>query len=71
MSDKVTLEESCVMSNEEIFNKNIKIAFKLVQQYKNAGIELEDLKQMSLMGLWKAVITYKEDKRIHDSNICL
>ena len=48
----------------EIFNSNIKIAYKIAQQYKNCGIECEDLKQMCLLGLWKATITYKNDKGI-------
>lgn len=50
------------MTNEEIFNQNINIAYKLTQQYKNCGIEYDDLKQICLLALWKAVITYKNDK---------
>lgn len=50
------------MTNEEMFNQNIKIAYKLVQQYKDCGIEIEDLKQICLLALWKATQTFKSDK---------
>ena len=46
------------MTNEELFNKNINIAYKLAWQYKNSGIDMEDIKQICLYALWKAVITY-------------
>lgn len=49
------------MTNEELFNKNINIAYKLAWQYKNSGIDMEDIKQICLYALWKAVITYKEN----------
>ena len=50
------------MTNEEVFNKNKNIAYKIASNYKNCGVEQEDLKQMCLIGLWKAVITYKKGK---------
>lgn len=50
------------MTKEERFHKNIKIAYKITQHYRFCGIEYEDLKQICLYGLWKAVLTYKEDK---------
>ena len=50
------------MTNEEMFNRNINIAYKIAQKYRNSGIEYEDLNQMCLLGLWKATITYKKEK---------
>lgn len=50
------------MTNEELFNKNINLAYKNVQIYKNCGIEYEDLMQLCLYGLWKSVLTYKVEK---------
>lgn len=47
------------MTNEEMFTANTKIAYKIAWQYKSCGIEFEDLKQICLLGLWKAVITFK------------
>lgn len=52
------------MTNEEMFNNNIKLAYKNAQRYKNCGIEHEDLQQICLYALWKAVLTYKQEKGI-------
>ena len=47
------------MTNEEMFNKNIKIAYKVANKYRDNYInEIEDIKQTALLGLWKAVSTY-------------
>ena len=50
------------MTNEEmneIFNKNIKITYKIANQYRiNYPEEYEDIKQIALLGLWKAVQNY-------------
>lgn len=48
------------MTNEEMFEKNIRIAYKIANRYKiNYLSEYEDIKQMALLGLWKAVLTFK------------
>ena len=47
------------MTNEEMFNKNINIAYKIANKYLiNYANEYEDIKQVALMGLWKAVLTF-------------
>ena len=47
------------MTKEEMFNKNIKIAYKIANRYLiNYANEYEDIKQLALMGLWKAVSTF-------------
>ena len=47
------------MTNEEMFNKNIRIAYKIANRYlTNYASEYEDIKQIALMGLWKAVLTF-------------
>ena len=47
------------MTKEEMFNKNIKIAYKIANRYlTNYASEYEDIKQIALMGLWKAVSTF-------------
>lgn len=50
------------MTNEERFKQNIKIAYKIAWKYRNTGIEFDDLKQICLLGLWKAILTYKIEK---------
>ena len=50
------------MTKEEIFELNIKLAYKMAWKYKNCGIEFEELKQICCMGLWKAILTYKCEK---------
>lgn len=47
------------MTKEEMFNKNIKLAYKVANKYKiNHYEEFEDIKQIALLGLWKAVTNY-------------
>lgn len=49
------------MTNEELFNTNIKIAYKIASTYLvNHKNEYEDIKQLALLGLWKAVLTFKD-----------
>lgn len=55
------------MTKEEIFNNTTAIAYKIAWSYRGCGIEIDDLRQMCLLGLWKAVITFKEGK---GANIC-
>lgn len=48
------------MKNEEIFYNNIKLAYKIANKYFiNHKNEYEDIKQVALIGLWKAVLTFK------------
>ena len=48
------------MTNKEIFNNNINIAYKIANKYLiNYRNEYEDIKQVALLGLWKAVLTFK------------
>ena len=47
------------MTNEEMFEKNIKIAYKIANRYRiNYLSEYEDIKQIALLALWKAVLTF-------------
>lgn len=50
------------MTNDEMnemFNKNINIAYKIANMYRiNYPNEYEDIKQVALMGLWKAIQHY-------------
>lgn len=47
------------MTKEEMFNKNIKLAYKIANKYRiNHSNEIEDIKQIALIGLWKAVTRY-------------
>ena len=49
------------MTNEEMFNKNTNIAYKIANRYLvNYANEYEDIKQVALMGLWKAVLTFND-----------
>lgn len=49
------------MTKEEMFNKNTKIAYKIANRYlKNHSEEIEDIKQVALLGLWKAVLNYNK-----------
>lgn len=52
------------MTNEELFNQNVKLAYKIAWSYKSCGVEFEDVKQMCLLGLWKAVKTFRNDKGV-------
>lgn len=48
---------------EEFFHKNINLAYKIANRYRyNYFYEMEDIKQIALCALWKAVIKYEEDK---------
>lgn len=47
------------MTNEEIFNKNTRLAYKIANGYLiNYSREYEDIKQIALLGLWRAVLNY-------------
>lgn len=50
------------MTNEEMnemFNKNVNIAYKIANRYRiNYPEEYEDIKQIALLGLWKAIQHY-------------
>ena len=50
------------MTNEEMnemFNKNVNIAYKIANKYRtNYPEEYEDIKQVALLGLWKAIQCY-------------
>lgn len=47
------------MTKEELFNQNIRLAYYIAIKYKtNHQDELEDIKQVALMGLWKAILKY-------------
>ncbi len=47
------------MTNEEMFNQNKKLAYKIASQYLiNYKNEYEDIKQIALLGLWKAILTF-------------
>ena len=50
------------MTNEELFNENIKLAYYMAKKYSNVKIEKEDLIQIALLGLWKAAKSYNSDK---------
>ena len=44
------------MTNEEIFNNNINIAYKIANQYLlNYADEIEDIRQIALMELWRCI----------------
>ena len=52
------------MTKEEMFNDNIKLAYKIANKYKVNNInEQEDIEQVALIGLWKAVLNYNMNKR--------
>lgn len=47
------------MTKEELFNQNIKLAYYIANRYRTNYLhEIEDIKQISLLGLWKAVNKY-------------
>lgn len=49
------------MTNEEMFIQNQRIAYKVAKPYYiNNKEDFEDIKQVALLGLWKAVLTYKK-----------
>lgn len=44
------------MTNEEIFNNNVNIAYKIVNRYRtNYYEEIEDIRQIALMELWRCI----------------
>lgn len=44
------------MTNEEIFNNNINIAYKIANRYLlNYADEIEDIRQIALMELWRCI----------------
>lgn len=48
-----------MIEKEKLFNDNINIAYKIARQYKkNYNNEFEDIVQISLLGLWKAINYY-------------
>ena len=47
------------MTKEELFNQNIKLAYYFANKWRNSyPQEIEDIKQIALMGLWKAANKY-------------
>ena len=47
------------MTNEEIFNNNINIAYKIANKYLiNYSEEIDDIRQIALMELWKCVMSW-------------
>lgn len=47
------------MTNEEIFEKNIMIAYKIANRYRiNYFEEIEDIKQIALMELWRCIVNW-------------
>lgn len=47
------------MTDEEMFKNNMGLAYKISRQYLiNHGKEFEDIKQIALLGLWKAIKNY-------------
>ncbi len=47
------------MTKEELFNQNIKLAYYFANRYRvNYPHEMEDIKQVALLGLWKAANKY-------------
>ena len=48
-----------MIEKEKLFNDNINIAYKIAYQYKkNYNNEFEDIVQIALLGLWKAISYY-------------
>ena len=56
------------MAKEELFNENIGLAFSIVRRcYQNVYLDIldnDDLKQLALLGLWKASETYDEKQGV-------
>lgn len=49
------------MTKEELFNQNIKLAYYFANRYQvSYPHDYEDIKQIALMGLWKAILKYDE-----------
>ena len=52
-------------TNEEIFNENINLAYKIANKYAtNFADEIEDIQQIALIGLWKAVMTWNQEYKL-------
>ncbi len=52
------------MTKEEMFECNKLLAYKITNTYLvNYQKEYEDIKQLALIGLWKAVQTYNQEKK--------
>lgn len=45
-----------------IFDENLAFATYMADKYRNTGVPFDDLKQIALLGLWKASLTYDEDR---------
>lgn len=53
------------MTNEEIFNDNIRLVYKIAQRYKiTYPDEYDDILQCAFMGLWKAVLIFNGSHKI-------
>ena len=48
---------------EEMFNKNINIAYKISSEYKNWDC-LADIQQIALLGLWKSILKFDSTRNI-------
>ena len=47
------------MTNEEIFNNNVNIAYKIANRYRtNYYEEIEDIQQIALIELWRCVVNW-------------
>lgn len=47
------------MTNEEIFNNNVNIAYKIANRYRtNYYEEIEDIRQIALMELWRCIVNW-------------
>lgn len=47
------------MTNEEIFNNNVNIAYKIANRYRiNYYKEIEDIRQIALMELWRCIVNW-------------
>lgn len=46
---------------EELFNKNLKLVYYIINHKYSQNPEKEDLRQEGMIGLWKACKTFKED----------
>ena len=48
------------MTNEEIFNDNVNIAYKIANRYRtNYYEEIEDIQQIALIELWRCVVNWE------------
>lgn len=50
------------MNKEQLFNENINFAYSIANKYMNYSLEIEDIRQQALMGLWKAAMIYDETR---------